>query len=250
MFRRIQSRVLWGVLLIGGGTLFLLQNVGVLPEGLELFWALVFAVGAVLFLIPFVAAPSNWWAAIPGFALLGLAALLAYGRLAPAARMDWGGSLFLAMLGLGFVAVYVRRIRHWWALIPGGVLVTLAVVAGLANLGRAELGGTVLFFGLAMTFALLAVVPGPAANRRWPLYPALALLLLALVAWVPGERFALIAWPVLLIGFGLYLLLRRPRHAPPAPGSAPVPSALAAQESRPEVTSPASEEPPSSESQS
>jgi len=241
MLRRIQSRVLWGILLIGGGILILLQNLGFVPQGLELFWALVFAAAAVLFLIPFVAAAANWWAAIPGFALLGLAALLGYGILAPAARNDWGGSLFLGMLGLGFVAVYVRQPHHWWALIPGGVLVTLAAVAGLDNLGLAHLGGTVFSFGLGMTFALLAVVPGPAANRRWPLYPALALFVLALITWVPGERFALIAGPVLLIGFGLYLLFRRPRHAPRAPGAPPVPAAPPVPESRLEEAPPAPE---------
>ncbi len=250
MLQRIQSRVLWGILLIGGGTLILLQNLGVVPQGFELFWALVLGVSAVLFLIPFVAGRANWWAAVPGFGLLGLAALIAYGRLAPAARNDWGGSLFLGMLGLGFVAGYLRQTRHWWALIPGGTLVALAAVAGLDNLGRADLGGTVLFFGLAMTFALLAVVPGPAANRRWPLYPALALLLLALVASVPGERFALIAGPVLLIGLGLYLLLRRPRRAPPAPSAPPAPAATRAPESRPETAPPAPETPPSPEDES
>lgn len=244
MLRRIQSRVLWGILLIGGGILILLQNVGVVPKGLELFWALVFAAAAVLFLIPFVAAAANWWAAIPGFALLGLAALLGYGSLVPAGRSDWSGSLFMGMLGLGFVAVYLRQAHHWWALIPGGVLVTLAAVAGLDNVGLAHLGGTVFFFGLGMTFALLAVVPGPAANRRWPLYPALALFLLALVTWVPGERFALIAGPVLLIGLGLYLLFRRPRHAPPVPAAPHEP------ESRPEEAPPAAETPPSVEDES
>lgn len=247
MLRRIQSRVLWGILLIGGGILILLQNLGFLPKGFELLWALVIAAAAVLFLIPFAAAAANWWAAIPGFGLLGLAALIAYGRLAPAARYDWGSSLFLGMLGLGFVAVYLRQTRHWWALIPGGVLVTLAAVAGLDNLGLAHLAGTVLFFGIGMTFVLLAVIPGPAANRRWPLYPALALFLLALVTWVPGERFALIAGPVLLIGFGLYLLFRRPRHAPRAPGSAPVPPAPPAPESRPEEAPPAPDAPTSRE---
>ncbi|MGH2605067.1 MAG: hypothetical protein ACRDG5_00610, partial [Anaerolineales bacterium] len=113
MLRRIQSRVLWGILLIGGGILVLLQNLGFLPKGFELFWSLVIGAAAVLFLIPFVAAAANWWAAIPGFGLLGLAALIAYGRLAPAARNDWGSSLFLGMLGLGFVAVYLRQTRHW-----------------------------------------------------------------------------------------------------------------------------------------
>lgn len=221
MLRRIQSRVLWGLLLIGGGTLFLLQNLGVVPQGLELFWALALAVAAVLFLIPFVASPANWWASIPGFGLLGLAAIVAYGRLAPAARNDWGGSLFLGMLGAGFIAVYLRQPRHWWALIPGGSLVSLAAVAAMDNFGRADLGGTVFFFGLGMTFALLAVLPGPPANRRWPLYPALSLLLLALIVSVPGERFAMIAWPVVLILVGLFLLVRRPRRAPPGRVASP-----------------------------
>jgi hypothetical protein len=221
--RGIRTRVLWGVLLIAGGVLFLLQNLGIVPQGLELFWALVFALAALLFLIAFFARAENWWAAIPGFAFLGLAGAVASDRFAtPGAQ--WGGSFFLAMLGLGFFAVFLRQPRHWWAIIPGGSLVTTAVVAGLGEVGRDDLSGPVLFFGLGLTFAILALLPGPAGRRRWPLFPAISLLALALLTLAPGQRLASLAWPAILILVGIYLLVRRPRArvAPPAPTPQPV----------------------------
>jgi hypothetical protein len=210
-------------LLIGGGTLFLLQNLGFVPEGLQVFWALVFAVGAVLFLVSYAASPTNWWAAIPGFALLGLAIVLTLDRLAPAAWGDVGGILFLGALAIGFLAVYIRQRHHWWALFPAGVLMTLTAVAGSDQVGLGEEGGTIFFFGLGLTFALIALI-GPQGNRRWALFPALFLLIMALLVSGPGERLATIAWPIVLIGGGLFLLLRRPRreapHASEPPASA------------------------------
>jgi MYXO-CTERM domain-containing protein len=49
------------------------------------------------------------------------------------------------------------------------------------------------------------------------------LLAIGLTVSLPGQRFLEIAWPVLLIGFGLYLLIRRRRPGSVVPtGSAEV----------------------------
>ena len=223
--RGIQTRVLWGVLLIAGGVLFLLQNLGIVPQGLELFWALVFGLAALLFLIAFFARAENWWAAIPGFTFLGLAGAIASDRLALPGWAQWGASFFLGMLGLGFFAVFLRQPRHWWAIIPGGSLFTTAVVAGLGETGRDDLSGPVLLFGLGLTFAILALLPAPDGRRRWPLVPAISLLALALLTLAPGQRLASMAWPAILILGGIYLLVRRPRArtAPTAPMPPPAP---------------------------
>jgi hypothetical protein len=48
-----------------------------------------------------------------------------------AARRCAGRALFLAALSLAFWAVYLTRREQWWAIIPGGALATLALVAAL-----------------------------------------------------------------------------------------------------------------------
>jgi hypothetical protein len=125
---------------------------------------------------------------------------------------QWGGALFLGGVGVGFAAVYLRDQHRWWALIPAGVLMTLSVQAGLTEGGRAEpLQGALFFAGLALTFALVAVLPGGPGHRGWAWIPAAVLAGLAVLSAL--EATALLgvsnyAWPLTLIVAGGVLLWR------------------------------------------
>ena len=85
---------------------------------------------------------------------------------------DFGGAIFLGGIGLSFFAVYLTdRVERWWALIPGGVLVTLAgVTIAAQRFGEFQTAGF-FFFGLAITFLLVALLAG----MRWAYWPALVL---------------------------------------------------------------------------
>ena len=107
---------------------YLLQTLGLFVLG-PLAWAVAALVAGLLFLV--FAVRGQWWAWIPSLSLLGLAGLETLQYLAPVAADQWGGSVFLGAIGLGFWIVYLVDRAHWWAIIPGGVLVTLAVVATL-----------------------------------------------------------------------------------------------------------------------
>ena len=65
------------ILLIGVGILLLLQNFGILGGVVALIWSLIFAAGGLIFVYMFLTNRTPWWALIPGFTLLGLAALIA-----------------------------------------------------------------------------------------------------------------------------------------------------------------------------
>ena len=71
-----------------------------------------------------------------------------------------------------FWAVYLRGRENWWAIIPGGVLLTLALVTGLSSAVGGMAIPVVLFLGLALTFAVLAVLSAIGAegvlNYVWP----------------------------------------------------------------------------------
>ena len=210
--RRVPSNVVWGVLLLLAGVMLLLDYLEALPDE-WIFWTGAFTAGGVAFLYVFLTQHEKWWAAIPAGWLLGLAAVTGWEELV--GGDDRGAALLLGLGGLGFWAVYARRRANWWAVIPGGVLVTLAVMIAIDGGAGGATAGAVLFFGLAVTFALLTVLPG--SRMRWPLIPAAVLTALGALTALQATgalELANLIWPVSLIGAGGYLIWRavRPRH--------------------------------------
>ncbi len=133
------TNTLWGVLLIALGAFFLLQVTGIFGVLTSLFWSVAFAAAGAVFLYVFLTAlHTRWWAAIPGFTLLGLAATIFYDRFAPPFFSDIGGAVFLASIGAGFVAIFFTNREQWWAIIPGGALFSVAGVV-LVKPGRHRL---------------------------------------------------------------------------------------------------------------
>ncbi len=206
--RKLELRILWGLLLIAGGVLFLLESLGVVAVG-DIVWPILIGIASLVFLYIFLTAPqSNWWAAIPGFVLLGLTGTIALEEFAPVVGEAWGGSLFLGGISLAFWVIYLINTEYWWAVIPGGVLLTLAVVAGLSEvLEGVEMGG-IFFFGLGLTFAVLAFLPTPEGRMKWPLVPAGVLLVMGVLVTAAAAQVINYLWPALMILGGLYLLYR------------------------------------------
>ncbi|GIV67311.1 hypothetical protein [Caldilinea sp.] len=212
MFTQSNKQMLWGALLILLGVLFLLQATGILGALGDLFWTLAFTAAGGVFLYTFLTAvQERWWAAIPGFTLLGLAATIFYGRFGPPMLAGVSGALFLGSIGLGFLAVFITNPRQWWAIIPGGVLVSLAGVAALDAMRIGVLNpASVLFVGLGATFGVLGLMSGYLnQNLRWAYIPAAILLLMGLVVVTPFVGALAWVWPLALIVVGAYLILRR-----------------------------------------
>ncbi|HEX7021371.1 MAG TPA: hypothetical protein VF171_00840, partial [Trueperaceae bacterium] len=69
------SRLL-AFLLIGLGALFLLGNLGWLTALSRFVWSLAFLGGGAAFLSVYYGNRNQWWALIPGFALLALGATI------------------------------------------------------------------------------------------------------------------------------------------------------------------------------
>ena len=206
--QRFDIRAVWGVVLILAGLLFLAQSLGVIPSGWALLWAVLFAIGGAVFLVALVRDPEAWWAAIPGILLLGLSGLVAMSALAPAVAAVWGAPLFFGVACLSFAVVYVMRHEHWWALIPAGVALTLAVVSLLAVYGAALESGAALFLGLAATFAVVGIVPTPRGRMTWAFIPAGILGAIGALTAVAMGSFLNYIWPVMLILIGVYVLVR------------------------------------------
>ncbi len=132
-----------GALLVALGVLFLLQNFGLFSSFGDFVWLVLFGAGGLAFLYVFAVSPQQWWAVIPGFVLLGLAALIGFGDRLGA----WGPALFLGSIGLAFWVIFVVRREFWWALIPAGTLTTLAFVSMLADRLPDMATGGIFFLG-------------------------------------------------------------------------------------------------------
>ena len=207
--RRIDPRLLIGVLLVAGGILSLLDVQGIISNASGIFWGLIFVAGALVFLFMLFSDPNNWWAAFPGFTLLGLAA----SSFLPDSLEAYDGLVFFAGISMAFWWVYFSDRERWWAIIPAGVLLTLGIVSALDNVTGLETGGS-FFLGLGLTFILVAILPG-GSSRSWALIPGTILLIFGALIGTPFFGIAEYFWPAVLIVLGGYCLVRFFRNQSP-----------------------------------
>ncbi len=202
------KRILLGVLLVVAGGVFLLQQLLDIPVG-GLFIALLFIIAGCVFLYFLLKDREKWWLVIPGFTLIGIGAIIAMDKLFPQLAGRFGGSVFLTAVALSFLVVYILKPAQWWPIIPAGILITLALVAGLQINGMAS--GGLLFLGIGTTFAVLGLMP-VGKTEKWPWIPAGICLLLGLVLFASSGVLmeSMVGWVLALglIAAGAYFVIR------------------------------------------
>lgn len=206
-----KSRILLGLLLIVGGVIFLLMSLDIIPgEGWPLMWITLFGMAGLAFWTVFIRNPEQWWPIIPGMTLLGLATLIGLETFAaPQVGDTWAPAIFMGSISLSFWIIYaITGAEQWWAIIPGGVLLTIAAIVVLSSFAAEELTGGVFMLGMGFTFLLIYLLPGEERRSGWPLIPAgimgiIGLFLIASVAEVLNYL-----WPIALLLAGAYLILR------------------------------------------
>src|SRR5512133_237552 len=177
---RMNPRLLIGILLLVGGFLSLLDAMGIISNAGGIFWGLIFGVSGLVFLyLLFSDQTHNWWAAFPGFTLLGMAV----SSFLPDSLNAYSGFAFFAGISMAFWWVYFTDHERWWAIIPGGVLLTLGLISVLDEVTAAGTSGS-LFLGLGLTFILVAILPG-GPSRTWALIPGTILLIFGAVVGTP-----------------------------------------------------------------
>jgi hypothetical protein len=213
MVKTLSSRLLWGIILIIGGLLLLLDTFGVI-EGGSLFWTVVSAVAGLLFLSVFISQRDNWWALIPGIIFLAIAATIGLNAFLPGFdNSSFQGTLILGGIGLSFFLVYLADRGNWWAIIPAGVIATIAVVAIPVISDTALAGGGIFFLGLGLTFALVAILPNSVGPMRWAWIPAIILGVFGILLLISAQNLINYIWPILLIIGGGILLVRAFRRS-------------------------------------
>lgn len=207
--KNLSRQGLIGGLLVLAGIIFLVQQIFDLPIG-GLFVAMFFLAGGLVFLYVVLKNRENWWALIPGCTLIGLAALIACGDIFPTFTRYYGGSMFLGSIAVSFIAILVLKPSNWWAVIPAGVLATIALIAGI----RGEFGvlrGGLFFLGIGGTFAAVGLMP-IGKDQKWPWIPAaicfvLGTLLIIGSGALVNSIFGWI-WAVAFLAVGVYLVVR------------------------------------------
>ena len=106
-----------------------------------------------------------------------------YDRFAPPFFSDIGGAVFLASIGASFIAIFFTNREKWWAIIPGGALLSLASMVLVSQTGIGFLNPVdVLFIGLGLTFGLLGLMSTYLnTNLRWAYIPDAILLVMGIV---------------------------------------------------------------------
>jgi hypothetical protein len=99
--------------------------------------------------------------------------------------------------------VYFRQPDHWWAIIPGGVLLTLGFASALSEAFAIVETGGVFFVGLGLTFLFVALL----AKMKWAYIPATVLLMLGFFLGTPFIGIMEYAWIGVLLVAGVVLVV-------------------------------------------
>jgi len=121
--------------------------------------------------LPFFAAylvdrPGNWWALIPGWALLVITLLLALVDRIPGELV---ATLVLLSIAIPFLVVFLLDRSKKWALIPAFVLAAIGFIPLLASAVPGEFIGAYIMFMISLPFFLMYF---SSPDNWWALLPA------------------------------------------------------------------------------
>ena len=206
--KRFDMRIIFGIILVAAGALFLLENLGIFHGGASIFWMLILGGAGITSLYVYASNRNNWWALIPGSTLLAITLNIALDLIAPRLATVLGGGIVLGGIGLSFWLIFLTNRNFWWAVIPAGVLSSLAAVAVLDEIIPGGQTDGFFLVGLGLTFILLAVLPGYENRLKWGFIPGGILTLIGVLTLPMLAGFVNILWPLALIGAGGYVIYK------------------------------------------
>jgi hypothetical protein len=198
-------RILWGLLLILAGVLFLLNSIGTITIG-EYQWAIILGIGGLAFLSIFISDRNQWWWLFPAFGLFLTSAIIWFENAFPAISGDVSGVIAMGSIGLAFLLVFLINIANWWALIPAGVLLSSAAALLLSVISPGLESGGLFLVGLGLTFGVIGFVPTEQGRMRWAFIPAIVLLVIGLFVLIASFNLFTLIWPLGLIGAGMLII--------------------------------------------
>lgn len=204
--RRLDRGVVWGSLLVLIGIVFLVQSLDLIRLPWRMMSGLGMAVAAVVFFGVYAQDRRQWWALFPAFGLAFPAIMTLLGGIPLVDNL--AGPLLLGGIGLVFSLVYTSNRANWWAIIPSGVMYTIAVMSAIDSVLPRLDTGWLFLSGLAATFGMVWWETGKA--QRWALGVSLACG--GLVALTLLGSLVRLLLPLGLVAAGIYLLARTQRQ--------------------------------------
>jgi hypothetical protein len=178
------TNLIWGLILIGAGALFLAQNLGYLDQ-LDLpVWMVVFAVISLLFFATyFINGVRHWGWLFPALIFAALALILWLQQ--QGIEAAWMGVPVLLAVALPFVVAFALSPReNWWALIPAWVMGVISVIIIFAEEAQGEWIGALVLFSIGLPFLVVYL-----ADRKnwWALIPAWTLIIVGLIVLLSSQ---------------------------------------------------------------
>jgi len=207
---KMNSRIILGALLVAGGALLLLQSMGILRGSYNnIFWFVILGFVAVISLSKFFSKRRRWWWLIFGLSALAGMATQGLTLYQPHLGETYSEMILLVVIGLSFIGVYLNDRLQWWAVMPGGIMITLGAVSFVNQTGFYDLKSNAVFFlGMGLTCLFLFLIPTKIGRLKWPIYAAIPLLLVGAFLTYQGQD---ILWqyagPAIIILAGLYFFL-------------------------------------------
>ncbi len=192
--------LVWGVILILAGGLFLAQNMGYLEELPLNTWVIIFSVLSLLFFATyFINGVKEWGWLFPAFIFAGLALTMA--MTTQGVESGAVGAPVLIGVGLPFVVVYfLNRQENWWALIPAWVLTMVAVLILISDRVPGELIGAFVMLAIGLPFLVVYLI-----NREhwWALIPGGIMVALAAVILLSTRASGQFVAPLIMFAIAL-----------------------------------------------
>jgi len=194
--------VIWGGLLILLGGLLLVDQFTDLTEWV---WVVALGFSGLVALVVYLSDRSDAWLLLTAYILLviaGLVALTTFNLLAD----ELVAVYVLLAIALPFLGVFLRDRSQWWALIPAYVLLAVALMNWLMEVGILSdlLVPGYVMFAIAIPFF---VVYGHNTKQWWALIPAGILTVIGIVFFISETAVQYIG-AVLLVVTGVWILVR------------------------------------------
>jgi len=212
--KRLGHTFYWGIVLLFGGAILLLANMGEFDQWKFYIILAVIGIGVLgglFFLVAYFRDKKQWWLWTPATTLLTLAGVVYLGS-QNLLSMAWLLAILALGVGLGFLVAYLLDPANWWALIPWGILWTIGILTGVSpKLSSGELPGF-FFISLGIVAVLLYFVRRH-KKEGWPaallavLFITLGFLLLSLEGWERGKITKF--WPLIFVMLGALVTLWR-----------------------------------------
>lgn len=184
-----RSALFWGVMLTGAGLLALADQMGYTDTFSTQVWMIVLGAISLVGLVSYALSSwKEWGWLFPAGIFGGLAFVVGLAEARPNSAAV-ASPLFIGLL-IPFVGAYLTdRSRNWWAVIPGGVMLFLALTTLMVNSVNGEWIGALFLFLIALSFLVVYLND---RTRIWALLVAyiIGVLSIAPMLAVGGETAA------------------------------------------------------------